>query len=104
MSESLKERFRQAFVETARERLERAHDRMSAEAGAGEVREELHALSGEASMLAFTDIAEVARQGELSANEWADKGDADARGECQRALRRLSILVARVADAAPGTD
>ena len=67
----LRESFRAPFLEMAWQRHTRIVDLLAKE-GSSELRSaasELHCLSGEASMLDFKNVAELARIGEQSARE-----------------------------------
>src|SRR5262245_4752989 len=66
---SMRDSFRPAFVETARKRRERILELLMQPEGAGlrGVASELHCLSGEASMLDFARVADLARVAEHAA-------------------------------------
>jgi len=84
----MRESFRAPFLEMAWKRHTRIAELVRGAAEAPELRSaasELHCLSGEASMLAFTDVADIARDAEVAAKE----GDA----------QRVRQLVMDLADA-----
>jgi CheY-like chemotaxis protein len=87
--EELQERFRDKFIETARERLTRGLAALGGEGDPAIVRHELHALAGEASMLGIDAMCTEARAGEAAARRWLETSAGEARVESGRALRNL---------------
>lgn len=81
------------FVEAARRRLELAFGHAGRDDGAAELRIELHALAGEATMLELSDLAEVAHGVEGDASAWLERGDTAARVRAARGLRLLGRAV-----------
>ena len=84
----MRESFRAPFLEMAWKRHTRIAELVGGSAEATELRlaaSELHCLSGEASMLAFTGVADIARDAEVAARN----------GEKER----VRGLVMRLADA-----
>jgi HPt (histidine-containing phosphotransfer) domain-containing protein len=69
MIESLRSRFLSRFLESARQRLDRARalEAGGEEGALGNVADELHGLGGEASMLELTEISRIARSCEKAA-------------------------------------
>lgn len=71
-SMELRETFRAPFLQTAWQRHERVVDLLGGDELGSELRSaasELHCLSGEASMLDFAKVADVARYAEKAARE-----------------------------------
>lgn len=86
---SLEEKFRARFVATATERLARVARTLETRRGdpaLDEVASELHALSGEASLLGAAEIADLSREAERAARTRQPV-------ELQRVLGRLEVAV-----------
>jgi CheY-like chemotaxis protein len=83
-------RFGTQFIAVARERLEASYVHVGSDAGAAELRTQLHALAGEAAMLRIAEFAEAARQVEADANRWLAQHDQSARVKAARGLRQLT--------------
>ncbi len=79
------------FVTTARERTARAKAAL-ADHQASRVRDEMHAVTGDANMLNQAEIAELARIASTHAKAW-ESGDQNARDTC---LASLHVLSARI--------
>ncbi len=90
MIDELRARFRDRFIETARQRLGRATAALDEPSGAAVVRHELHALAGEAAMLGLDAMSQTARDGELSAKKW-EQGDAESKPLSSRAVHNLGF-------------
>ncbi|ACY19247.1 response regulator [Haliangium ochraceum] len=86
--EELRERFRERFIDTARQRMHRCLDLLSQLEHADALAVELHSLAGEAAMLGLYEISETARDGEKDARAWQD-GTVSAQRSCARAVRQL---------------
>lgn len=89
MIEELRERFRDKFIDTARDRLNRGLAALGGDGDAATVRHELHALAGEASVLGLEAMCNMARDGEIAAKAWLEDSDGKARVQSARALRNL---------------
>jgi HPt (histidine-containing phosphotransfer) domain-containing protein len=90
----MRESFRAPFLEMAWKRHTRIAELVGGAADAPELRSaasELHCLSGEASMLAFTKVADIARDAEVAAKE----GDKD---RVRRLVMDLADAIKAVAD------
>jgi CheY-like chemotaxis protein/HPt (histidine-containing phosphotransfer) domain-containing protein len=92
MIETLRERFRTRFIDTARARVRRCLELLGQAEGAGSLEQEFHALAGEAAILGLTEISDAARGGERAAREWG-AGDIAGKALCARAVRTLSRAV-----------
>jgi DNA-binding response OmpR family regulator len=88
-----RERFRAAFLESARGRIERIARALDAN-DAATAAHEFHALGGEASLLGFTEIATNARAGEAHAVDWR-------KGNSGPAATRAALDAVRRATANP---
>ncbi len=91
MITALQARFLPRFLRTATERLTRCRELLDRRAEAGtpsKLREEFHALAGEAAMMGFAELGDEARQGEYAARRWADGGDAAELVAVARAVRK----------------
>jgi len=104
----LQARFLPRFVKTASERLDRCRallDRRDDSATPSKLREELHALAGEAAMMGFGELGDAAREGEHAARRLAEGGDASELVAVARAVRqtrrKLRGLEAQAAAPAP---
>ena len=64
MLEELRARFRNRFIDTARDRIRRCLTMLSESGRAMELASELHSLAGEAAMLGLDSISATARSGE----------------------------------------
>jgi CheY-like chemotaxis protein len=85
--DELQSKFLGQFLETASGRLKAATNAATSDDPPTAV-SELHALAGEASMLGFSDIGNLAREAEQVAMGWRD-GDGKARVQCGRQIRRI---------------
>jgi len=97
MLEGLQERFRAEFLRTARGRLDRALSALESLATEPTVRNEMHALAGEAALIGFQEVAEAARAAEKLAKA-ALQGDVVAQGKCARAFRKVKRAVEVLAE------
>jgi len=97
MLQGLQDRFRDEFLKTASGRLERAGAALDTLASDPIVRNEMHALAGEAALIGFQEVAEAARAAEKLAKA-ALAGDVVALGKCARAFRKVRQAVATLAD------
>lgn len=103
MIDELRERFRDRFIDTARQRLSRGTAALESASGAATVRHELHALAGEASMLGLEAMSHTARDGEAAARRWEEGATDDSKQLSARALRTLGFqLDAFAADGSRG--
>lgn len=89
MLEELRARFRTRFIDTARDRIRRCLTALGDASRAVDVAHELHSLAGEAAMLGFDAISDIARNGEAAARRWHASGAA-GQIECARAVRTLA--------------
>jgi CheY-like chemotaxis protein/HPt (histidine-containing phosphotransfer) domain-containing protein len=96
MLEELRARFRTRFIDTARDRIRRCLAMLGESSSAVNVASELHSLAGEAAMLGFEDISELARNGEAAARRW-HAGSTAAHVECARVVRNLGREVEAMA-------
>lgn len=103
MIDALQERFRGEFIRTAQARIERASSALDAVGNAPTVRNEMHALAGEASLIGFKEVAEAARETEAQAKK-AMAGDVRAIAKCARGFRRVRRAVETLASAATESD
>lgn len=95
MTPALRERFLPRFVATGSERCAKALAAVTA-AGAGApatARGELHTLAGEAGILGFAELAQLAQAGERDSVAWAEAGDVAARARCAIAIRTLASRI-----------
>jgi CheY-like chemotaxis protein len=92
MIDELRARFRDRFIDTARERVRKSLALIGDAQGAETLTIELHSLAGEAALLGLTKISESARAGELAAREWSE-GDESGKVRCARAVRLVSRYV-----------
>jgi CheY-like chemotaxis protein len=92
MIDTLRERFRTRFIDTARARVRCCLELLGQAEGAGRLEQEFHALAGEAAMLGLTEISDAARGGERAARDWG-AGDIAGKAQCARAVRTLSRAV-----------
>jgi CheY-like chemotaxis protein len=92
MASDLKAKYLKTLIKMGRGRVARGLELLAAgdDANAAGVENELHSLAGEASMLGFTELGEVARQGEHAARDWKDNGNKRGMIGAMRALRTLS--------------
>jgi PleD family two-component response regulator len=88
MLEELRARFRNRFIDTARDRIRRCLTMLSDSGRAMELASELHSLAGEAAMLGLDAISATARSGEEAARQWSAASTA-AQVACARAVRTL---------------
>lgn len=88
MLEELRARFRNRFIDTARDRIRRCLTMLSESGRAMELASELHSLAGEAAMLGLDSISDTARGGEDAARQWSAASTA-AQVACARAVRTL---------------
>ena len=88
MLEELRARFRNRFIDTARDRIRRCLTMLSESGRAMELASELHSLAGEAAMLGLDSISATARSGEDAARQWNAASTA-AQVACARAVRTL---------------
>lgn len=88
MLEELRARFRNRFIDTARDRIRRCLTMLSDSGRAMELASELHSLAGEAAMLGLDTISATARSGEDAARQWSAASTA-AQVACARAVRTL---------------
>jgi CheY-like chemotaxis protein/HPt (histidine-containing phosphotransfer) domain-containing protein len=88
MLEELRARFRNRFIDTARDRIRRCLTMLSESGRAMELASELHSLAGEAAMLGLDSISVTARSGEDAARQWNAASTA-AQVACARAVRTL---------------
>jgi CheY-like chemotaxis protein/HPt (histidine-containing phosphotransfer) domain-containing protein len=88
MLEELRARFRNRFIDTARDRIRRCLTMLSESGRAMELASELHSLAGEAAMLGLDSISVTARNGEDAARQWNAASTA-AQVACARAVRTL---------------
>jgi CheY-like chemotaxis protein len=96
MLEELRARFRTRFIDTARDRIRRCLAMLSESSRAMDIAGELHSLAGEAAMLGFDDISEVARSADAAARSWHG-GSTTARVACARAVRALARQIDELA-------
>jgi CheY-like chemotaxis protein/HPt (histidine-containing phosphotransfer) domain-containing protein len=102
MLEELRARFRNRFIDTARDRIRRCLTMLSESGRAMELAGELHSLAGEAAMLGLDSISATARSGEEAARQWSAASTA-AQVACARAVRTLRQQVeAFAAEPVPG--
>lgn len=93
------------FFETARRRARHARASLRI-GGRGEVRQaayELHALVGEAAVLGFTELAELAQEGRRAATRCLDGPTTEARRACEDLLSSLEEQVEEIAAFAVGS-
>jgi CheY-like chemotaxis protein/HPt (histidine-containing phosphotransfer) domain-containing protein len=88
MLEELRARFRNRFIDTARDRIRRCLTMLSESGRAMDLASELHSLAGEAAMLGLDSISATARSGEEAARQWNAASTA-AQVACARAVRTL---------------
>jgi HPt (histidine-containing phosphotransfer) domain-containing protein len=88
IEEGLRVRFLSRFLESARQRLERAREleAVGEEGALGDVANEMHGLGGEAAMLEFSEISRIAQSCERAARG----GDRDAVRRGLEGLRRAT--------------
>ena len=92
--EHLRARFLPRFLETARQRLERARVLSAPRSREpNKLAMELHALAGEAAMLELGELAQLARTAEAFVTGMA-AGEADAEASFQQSLESLAEAVA----------
>src|SRR4051794_15444109 len=84
------------FVASARDRVARARAAITDNLPS-RVRDEMHAITGDANMLNQHEVAELARQSSAHAKAW-ESGDVVARDACDASLR---VLGARIDALAP---
>ncbi|HJZ87338.1 MAG TPA: Hpt domain-containing protein [Polyangia bacterium] len=102
MIDDLRARFLPRFVAASRARLARSRGLTApASADPGTLAKELHAMAGEAALIGFPDLADLARATEISARAWAS-GHADAAERCRRNLAELEVAVEALALAQSG--
>jgi CheY-like chemotaxis protein len=100
--EELRERFRDRFIDTARQRLSRGLSALDGAGDAHAVRHELHALAGEASILGLDAMSRTARDGEQAAKVWEQQADAESRLATSRAVQTLLYQLDAFAAGGPG--
>lgn len=95
--EAIRAKLLPKFVATAKSRVAKAHAAID-ENNASRVREELHAITGDAGMIGQPEIADLARDASVHARAW-DAGDGAEKSACRTALdaltARLDALAAR---------
>jgi CheY-like chemotaxis protein len=94
IQDTLRAKFLDQFVQTARQRTADCQSAVSRDDSALAL-DELHTLAGEASMLGFEDIGALAREAEQEARAWAEGNSAD-RVKCGRSLRLVIRAVDRL--------
>ncbi len=103
MLEELRARFRNRFIDTARDRIRRCLTMLSESGRAMELANELHSLAGEAAMLGLDSISVTARSGEDAARQWNAASTA-AQVACARAVRTLRQQVEAFAAEPAGSE
>lgn len=91
MKESLRAKFLVQFLETAKARVAAAQGAVSSD-DAQAAASETHSLAGEAAMLGFDEIGDLARAAEQQAKEWHG-GNTALRVKCGRSVRGITRAI-----------
>lgn len=99
MKESLRAKFLGQFLQTAKARVTAAQGAVSSD-DSELAASEAHSLAGEAAMLGFDEIGDLARAAERQAKEWHG-GNAALRVKCGRSVRGITRAIQALEASSP---